>query len=151
VFHKRHTAKTGMSYDDAVEEAICFGWIDSLVRWLDADRYARKFTPRKLDSRWSVINVRRYAALEKRGALAAAGRARPPTDQACRRAATGRCGPTSSRPSRRPPPAWQQFNKLTASEQRVPRLDRLGEEGRDEGQAPAVRRSSGLRPVRSSD
>ncbi len=43
VFHKRHTAETSISSDDAVEEALCFGWVDSLVRRLDDDRYARKF------------------------------------------------------------------------------------------------------------
>jgi uncharacterized protein YdeI (YjbR/CyaY-like superfamily) len=121
VLHKRHTAKTGMTYDDAVEEAICFGWIDSLVRRLDADRYARKFTPRKADSRWSVINVRRYAALEKRGALAAAGRARPPTAKLAVRPPR-RDWPLRTyieRALKAAPPAWQQFNKLTASEQRA--------------------------------
>ncbi|MDP9202059.1 MAG: hypothetical protein M3P26_09065 [Gemmatimonadota bacterium] len=46
VFNKRHTARESISYDDAVEEALCFGWIDSIVRRLDDDRYARKFTPR---------------------------------------------------------------------------------------------------------
>ena len=78
VFHKRHTAKTGMSYDDAVEEAICYGWIDSLVRRLDADRYARKFTPRKPGSAWSASNLKRWADLDAAGELAPAGRAASP-------------------------------------------------------------------------
>jgi uncharacterized protein YdeI (YjbR/CyaY-like superfamily) len=81
VFHKRHTSETSLSYDDAVEVALCFGWIDSLIKRLDDDRYARKFTPRKPDSRWSTINRRRYADLAARGLLAAAGRTRPPTDR----------------------------------------------------------------------
>jgi uncharacterized protein YdeI (YjbR/CyaY-like superfamily) len=78
VFHKRHTAEGCLSYDDAVEEALCFGWIDSIVRRLDEDRYARKFTPRKPESRWSTINRQRYAELEARGLLAAPGRERVP-------------------------------------------------------------------------
>ncbi len=82
VFHKPHTRKPGVSYEDAVEEALCFAWIDSLVRRLDDVRYARKFTPRKPDSRWSDLNRRRYASLEKRGLLAAAGRANAPTGKA---------------------------------------------------------------------
>jgi uncharacterized protein YdeI (YjbR/CyaY-like superfamily) len=81
VFPKRHTAETGLSYDEAVEEALCFGWIDSLVKRLDEDRYARKFTPRKPDSRWSTINHQRYAKLQAQGLLATAGQARPPTDR----------------------------------------------------------------------
>jgi uncharacterized protein YdeI (YjbR/CyaY-like superfamily) len=79
VFHKRHTAKPAIDYEAAVEEALCFGWVDSLVRRLDAERYARKFTPRKPDSRWSDSNRRRYASLEKRGLLMEAGRANSPS------------------------------------------------------------------------
>ena len=79
IFHKRNTGTPCMSYDDAVEEAICFGWIDSIVRRLDDDRYARKFTPRKVDSKWSSINRRRYADLKARGFLAAPGLDRAPT------------------------------------------------------------------------
>lgn len=81
VFHKRHTGKTGLAYDHSVEEALCFGWIDSLIRRLDDDRYARKFTPRTAESRWSTLNRRRYASLKARGLLTAAGRARPPTSR----------------------------------------------------------------------
>ncbi len=79
VFHKQHTGRPSVDYEAAVEEALCFGWIDSLVRRLDDDRYARKFTPRTEDSRWSASNLRRYASVEARGLLTAAGRARPPT------------------------------------------------------------------------
>jgi uncharacterized protein YdeI (YjbR/CyaY-like superfamily) len=79
VFHKQHTGKTSVDYEAAVEEALCFGWIDSLVRRLDDDRYARKFTPRTAKSRWSASNLRRYASVEARGLLTAAGRERPPT------------------------------------------------------------------------
>ena len=81
VFYKRHTAQTTMSYDDAVEEALCFGWVDSLVKRLDSDRFARKFTPRKADSRWSTINRNRYADLKERGLVAAPGLDRPPTNR----------------------------------------------------------------------
>lgn len=81
VFHKKHTSVGSLPYEDAVEEALCFGWIDSLIRRLDDDRYARKFTPRKPGSRWSTINRRRYAKVEKAGLLTAAGRARPPTER----------------------------------------------------------------------
>ncbi len=80
VFHKRHTPEKSISYDDAVEEALCFGWIDSLVKRLDDDRYARKFTPRKPASKWSTLNRRRYADLKARGLLAAPGLERAPTN-----------------------------------------------------------------------
>src|SRR6516225_3812247 len=69
VFHKRHTGRPSIAYDDAVDEALCFGWIDSLIRRLDNARYARKFTPRRRDSRWSSANRRRYAQLFASGRL----------------------------------------------------------------------------------
>lgn len=79
VFFKRHTGMECLSYQDALDEALCFGWVDSLVKRLDNDRYARKFTPRTADSRWSAINRRRYAELKAAGRLAAPGVARAPT------------------------------------------------------------------------
>jgi uncharacterized protein YdeI (YjbR/CyaY-like superfamily) len=78
VFHKQHTRTASVDREASVEEALCFGWIDSLVRRLDDARYAVKFTPRKPDSRWSDVNRRRYASLEKRGLLMPAGRANAP-------------------------------------------------------------------------
>jgi uncharacterized protein YdeI (YjbR/CyaY-like superfamily) len=79
VFHKDHTLVKSIPYEDSVREALCFGWIDSLIKRLDDDRYARKFTPRKLISKWSAINRRRYADLETAGLLTAAGLAATPT------------------------------------------------------------------------
>jgi len=81
VFHKGHAGVKGLSYTDAVEEALCFGWIDSVIRRLDDDRYVRKFTPRKADSAWSTLNRGRYADLAERGLLAAPGLNRAPTDK----------------------------------------------------------------------
>jgi uncharacterized protein YdeI (YjbR/CyaY-like superfamily) len=80
VFDKRRTGtQPSIAYEDAVNEALCFGWIDSLVKRLDAQRYARKFTPRKPGSRWSTANRRRFAQLQASGPLTSAGRNRPPT------------------------------------------------------------------------
>jgi len=79
VFHKDHTSVKSIPYEDSVREALCFGWIDSLIKRLDDDRYARKFTPRKPASKWSAINCRRYADLEAAGLLTPAGHAAAPT------------------------------------------------------------------------
>ena len=78
IFHKKHTGKPCVAYTDALDEALCYGWIDSLVKRIDDDRYARKFTPRKLESNWSSINIKRYNALKAAGKLAAPGLARSP-------------------------------------------------------------------------
>jgi SAM-dependent methyltransferase len=78
VFYKRHTGVAGLEYRDALEEALCYGWIDSVLRRLDDERYAHKFTPRKPGSNWSPTNRRLYARLRERGALAAPGIERAP-------------------------------------------------------------------------
>ena len=81
VFHKLHTGVVSIAYQDALDEALCFGWMDSLVKRLDDRRYAIKFTPRRADSRWSTKNRKRYAALQANGRLKAAGIKRAPTDR----------------------------------------------------------------------
>jgi uncharacterized protein YdeI (YjbR/CyaY-like superfamily) len=79
VCYKDHTAVTSIPYEDTVREALCFGWIDSLVKRLDDDRYARKLTPRRPTSKWSDINRKRWAELNAAGFLASAGLAAAPT------------------------------------------------------------------------
>jgi uncharacterized protein YdeI (YjbR/CyaY-like superfamily) len=81
VFYKGHTGVKSIPYEDSVREALCFGWIDSLIKRLDADRYALKFTPRKPTSKWSSLNRRRWKELEAAGLLAAAGVKAAPTDK----------------------------------------------------------------------
>lgn len=81
IFHKLHTGIASLDYKDALDEALCFGWVDSLVKRLDDQRYARKFTPRRTDSRWSEINRKRYAALKASGRLKPPGINRAPTDR----------------------------------------------------------------------
>lgn len=79
VRHKQHTGVDSMPYEDLVREALCFGWIDSLIKRLDNDRYAIKVTPRKQTSKWSDLNRRRWNALKAAGLLAPAGLAAAPT------------------------------------------------------------------------
>jgi uncharacterized protein YdeI (YjbR/CyaY-like superfamily) len=79
VRYKAHTAVTSMPYEDMVREALCFGWIDSLVKRLDADSYAIKVTPRKASSKWSDINRKRWSELSTTGLLRPAGIAAAPT------------------------------------------------------------------------
>lgn len=77
--HKRHAGVQSMSYDDLVCEALCFGWVDSLIKRLDEDRYAIKVTPRKATSKWSDINRKRWKQLKAAGLLAPSGLAASPT------------------------------------------------------------------------
>ena len=79
VRHKRHTGVKSMAYEDLVSEALCFGWVDSLIKRLDDDRFAIKVTPRQPMSKWSDVNRRRWNELEAAGLLAAPGQAAAPT------------------------------------------------------------------------
>ena len=81
VFYKQHTGVATIAHEDALDEALCFGWVDSLVKRLDDRRFAIKFTPRKADSRWSDKNRKRYAELKVDGRLKPPGIERPPTDR----------------------------------------------------------------------
>jgi len=121
VFHKRHTGVACLSYDDAVEEALCYGWIDSIVKRLDDSRYARKFTPRRPGSVWSPANRRRYKELKRRGLLAAPGIERAPTP--ARAAAVTR--PSTELPAyieralKKNTRAWKTFQALAPSHRRA--------------------------------
>ena len=77
--HKQHSGVKSMPYEDLVREALCFGWIDSLIKRLDDDRYAIKVTPRKPTSKWSDINRKRWKELQAAGLLTAPGLAAAPT------------------------------------------------------------------------
>ena len=74
VFLKKHTGRANLSYGDAVEEALCFGWIDGVKRSIDEDRYMHRFSPRKPDSPWSSSNVARVKRLLAAGLMAPAGK-----------------------------------------------------------------------------
>ena len=114
VFHKRHTGRSAIAYEDAVNEALCFGWVDSLIKRLDDDRYARKFTPRKPDSSWSPANRTRYAQLRASGRLMPAGLKRAPTER--------RDDPPRSLPSKVPPYIREALEKHRAAHRHFDRL-----------------------------
>jgi uncharacterized protein YdeI (YjbR/CyaY-like superfamily) len=75
VFAKKHTSIASLSYNDAVEEALCYGWIDSLIHPIDKDLYKQIFTPRKPKSAWSAANKARVERLIAAGRMTAAGMA----------------------------------------------------------------------------
>lgn len=72
-FHKKGSKKTGITYQEALDEALAFGWIDGIRRALDADSYTIRFTPRKPRSIWSAVNIRRVGELTAAGRMTEAG------------------------------------------------------------------------------
>jgi uncharacterized protein YdeI (YjbR/CyaY-like superfamily) len=72
-FHKKGSGRPSITWPEAVDEALCFGWIDGVRYRVDEFSYRIRFTPRKPKSVWSNINVKRVAALKKLGRMTAAG------------------------------------------------------------------------------
>jgi uncharacterized protein YdeI (YjbR/CyaY-like superfamily) len=72
-FYKKHTGKAGARYGEAVEEALCYGWIDGVKKRVDDEKFMHRFSPRKPKSTWSGINVQRAIALIDAGKMAAPG------------------------------------------------------------------------------
>jgi uncharacterized protein YdeI (YjbR/CyaY-like superfamily) len=75
VFARKGSGEPSVTYEESVEEALCFGWIDGVRRTVDATHYVMRFTPRRPKSIWSQLNVERVARLTRAGLMHAAGRA----------------------------------------------------------------------------
>ena len=78
--YKKATKKPSINYVEAVEEALCFGWIDSTEKSMDAERYATRFSPRRLKSNWTEANKERARRLIAEGRMTEAGLASLPED-----------------------------------------------------------------------
>jgi uncharacterized protein YdeI (YjbR/CyaY-like superfamily) len=76
VYYKVHTKKESVRYEEAVEEALCFGWIDSKVKTIDDEQYMQRYTPRQDGSNWSESNKRRVRKLIETGRMTPAGMAK---------------------------------------------------------------------------
>ncbi len=76
IFYKKNSTKPCISYEHAVEEALCWGWIDSIIKRIDDNTHARKFTPRSDTIKWSELNLDRMCKLIKQGKVTAAGMAK---------------------------------------------------------------------------
>ena len=74
-YHKKKTGRPSITWQDLVDQELCFGWIDSVRYSLDEDTSAQRVTPRRKGSVWSAVNIRRFKELEKLGLVHAAGRA----------------------------------------------------------------------------
>jgi uncharacterized protein YdeI (YjbR/CyaY-like superfamily) len=80
IFYKKSSSRQSITYDDAVEEAICFGWIDGQTRRIDAERYALRLTPRRKKSNWSQSNKARAVKMLRARKMTRAGKDILPAD-----------------------------------------------------------------------
>ena len=73
IIYKKVSGKKGIPYEEAVEEALCWGWIDGQMKSLDVDRYSNRFSPRRRKSQWSDSNITRVKGLIAAGRMTKAG------------------------------------------------------------------------------
>ncbi len=73
VYYRKSSGKPRIPYNDAVEEALCFGWIDSIVKGIDEEKYAQRFSHRRAGSNWSQMNLERARRLIKQGKMKPVG------------------------------------------------------------------------------
>jgi uncharacterized protein YdeI (YjbR/CyaY-like superfamily) len=69
VYYKKESSHPSLSYLETLDEALCYGWVDSLIKKIDEARYARKFTPRRETSKWSQVNKKRVEELTRDGRM----------------------------------------------------------------------------------
>jgi uncharacterized protein YdeI (YjbR/CyaY-like superfamily) len=125
VYFKPGSGRTNIDYENSVEEALCFGWIDSIIQKIDEEKYARKFNPRRMESKWSETNKRRVLKVIHEGRMTEAGMARVTFDVS----KVDMSKPKPKRPTvklpekienalKSRPNAWEAFQKLNPTLQR---------------------------------
>ena len=120
IFYKKHSKKPRLPYNDAVEEALCFGWIDSIVKPVDGECFAQRFSPRRPRSKLSEMNRERIRRLKKQKKMTKAGLA------AVAHVLDDRTknprfiiAPDILRSLRKDKAAWKNFQKLPLSYKRI--------------------------------
>ena len=120
-YYKKHTGKATVTYMDSVKEALCFGWIDGLKKSIDEQKYAHRFTPRKVNSKWSPLNIRLAKELIKTGEMTEAGlvafNQRVPYDEELQKVLSAKELPLTAETERglkSSKKAWDNFNQMAA-------------------------------------
>jgi uncharacterized protein YdeI (YjbR/CyaY-like superfamily) len=115
VYYNKSSGKASIPYSDAVEEALCFGWIDSTIKKFEADSTAQRFTPRKAKSPWSELNKERARKMIAAGLMTPAGEAKLcdlSTDNFT-------IPPEILQPLKADKSAWKNFQQFPAAYQRI--------------------------------
>ena len=123
VYYKKHSGKPRIPYNHAVEEALCYGWIDSTLKAIDADCYAQRYSPRRRTSRLSAMNLERVRRLIAAGRMTKAGLAG--IEHAFDRSKDTKPDPKWTVPAdilariKQDPAAWKSFRRFPASYKRI--------------------------------
>lgn len=126
VYLKPASGKSNLDYETSVEEALCFGWIDSIIQKIDEQKYARKFNPRRMESQWSETNKRRILKVIREGRMTEAGLAKVTFDvdqvdlsKPVARRPSVEISPEIEKAIRSKPGLWEAFQKVTPSLRRT--------------------------------
>jgi uncharacterized protein YdeI (YjbR/CyaY-like superfamily) len=158
--YKVHAREKGLTYRQALDEALCFGWIDGVRRSVNQDSFSQRFTPRRLRSKWSAVNIRRVKELEAEGRMHEAGlRAWAERDTGNSRRYSSeekpsRLDPASARAFRASPQAWKFFQAQAPWYQRTSIfwvMDAKKEETRARRLAELIARSARGEPIKLLD
>lgn len=115
VYFRKDSGMRRLAYNSAVEEALCYGWIDGVQRRIDEESFAQRFTPRRPGSRWSAMNKERLRRLMKLGKVTKAGMAAAEDAMVEKRALP----PDILRRLKRDPATWKNFQAFPASYKRI--------------------------------
>ena len=120
IYYKKGSGKPRIPYNDSVEEALCFGWIDSIVKAIDGEKYAQRFSPRKPNSRLSPMNRERVLRLKKQRKMTSAGFAAISHVMHRREKRPAfRLPKDIERALKKDPKVWKNFQKFPASYKRI--------------------------------
>ena len=119
VYAKQHTGKPRIAYIDAVEEALCFGWIDSTAKRIDENFYAQRFSPRKSTNQWSQQNIERVRRLVKLRKMTPAGLAAIKNPGALLKSKKVEIAPDILRALQRDRQVWTNFQKFPDDYKRI--------------------------------
>lgn len=124
-YYNKKSGKGGMTWGESVDQALCFGWIDGIRRKIDEESYCNRFTPRKANSNWSAVNIKKVEELTEKGLMKPAGI----TAFEKRKEDKSRIYSYENKPTHFPPEfekifrqnqiAWEFFNKQSKSYQRT--------------------------------
>jgi len=156
-YYKKGVPKTSITYPEAVEEALCFGWIDGLGRRIDDEVHANRYTPRRRTSSWSAVNIAKVAELKAAGRMHPAGlrafeeRDRRKDGSYSYERATQELPPGSEARLRATPGAWEYWQSRTPSYRRTAThwvLSAKREETRERRLATLVEDCAAGRPIK---
>lgn len=117
IYYKKGSGKPRIPYNEAVEEALCYGWIDSITKPIDGKKYAQRFSPRKPNANWSAKNIERLRRLIRQKRVTKAGI--KAAKDVLEKPASVLLPPDVLKALKEDPKVWKNFSRFPASYKRI--------------------------------